>query len=161
MQITKKLLALLYLVCLFLPSCISSPSTVPSFAASTIEIKMSTNTAQRTATPTFRPITAEPTFTPLYREKEIATQDYGQQLILFIGDKFTIFRSADDQGPLAIDNPDVLRAITDNTASSVVLQAVGLGHARVSYLFLFPCPTPPHCQPPANHTYLLVTVINH
>ena len=120
----------------------------------------------RTATPTrvpitFEPITPEPTWTPLFRAPEISAADYGQELTLYLGDVFVLHRSGDDEGPLEIDDPNVLRAITDPNSDVVTLRAIGLGEAMISYTVVFPCPpSGPGCEPPLWEVYVFVTVVD-
>jgi hypothetical protein len=130
-----------------------------TLSLSTLATQGSTDILSRTATPTFKPITPEPTATPLFRATEILLKDYGRHLTLFIGDKFMLYRLAVDNSPLAIDNPGVLQVLTDPNASSVTLQAIRLGNARVSSFITYPCPDVPHCQPPLDYTYVTVTVV--
>jgi hypothetical protein len=156
-----------YLILLFsfiLASCGSKVQTPTMVALSplTSVTPALMNTSLRTATPTFVPITPEPTATLLFRAKRILSQDYGQTLILFIGDTFMLSRFAGDDNPLTIDNQHVLQAIKNTSASSVVLKAVGIGKARVSSLIVIPCPNAPMgCQPPWDFTYVNVTVVDH
>ncbi len=116
----------------------------------------------RTATPTFAPITPEPTVTPLFRAAEIRSTDYGQHLIVFVGDTFLLFRLPSDHSPLILDNENVLMATSDKNASPVMLQAVGIGDTRVSSWITISCANSPvGCQPPLNYTYVSVTVVDH
>jgi hypothetical protein len=120
--------------------------------------------ATRTATPTrppTTPITPEPTLTPLFRATEIFSGKDGQELTLFVGDVFVLHRSADDEGPLTIDNPDVLQAMNDAAADVVTLKAIGLGEAEVSWLQIIPCPPAGQgmCEPPWWHFYVYVYVV--
>jgi hypothetical protein len=149
------------------PSAIPVTTTLPSFAMVSLSPLTSVtpavlNTSLRTVTPTFVPITPEPTATPLFRAKRILSQDYGQNLTLFIGDTFLLSRFASDDSPLTIDNQHALLAINNTSTASVMLKAVGIGKARVSSLIIVPCPTAPvGCQPPWDYTYVNVTVIDH
>ena len=71
-----------------------------------------------------------------------------------------LYRLAVDNSPLAIDNPGVLQVLTDPNASSVTLQAIRLGNARVSSFITYPDVSDvPHCQPPSHYTYVTVTVV--
>jgi hypothetical protein len=120
----------------------------------------------RTVTPTrvpitFEPITPEPTWTPLFRAAEISAADYGQELTLYLGDVFVLHRADVDQGPLEIDDPNVLQFITDPNSDVVTLKAIGLGEAMVSYTVVILCPPPgPGCEPPLWEMYVFVTVVD-
>lgn len=151
----------LLIACLLLTSCggILQTATPERLSLSTLETQ-NPNAVLRTATPTVIPITFAPTATALFRSTEILMKDYGQHLTLFIGDTFTLERLAVDNSPLTIDNQHILKILTDPNATSVELQAVGLGDARVSSLIVYPCPDAPNCQPPVDYTYLLVTVVS-
>ena len=134
-----------------------SPLTSDTPALLSTSLRTATPTA--TATPTFVPITPEPTATSLFRANRILSQDYGQDLTLFIGDTFILSRFAGDDSPLTIDNQNVLQATNNTSALSVMLKAVGIGQARVSSLIIFPCPPGASCQPPWDYTYVYVTVV--
>lgn len=146
-----------------LPTLTANPTGTlfPTPYPPTPSVPSSTDNIQATVTPTFVPITPEPTVTPLFRAAKIAFDDYGQHLTLWVGDSFVLYRFAEDERPLAIDNPSVLQVIDNPNITMVTLKAIGVGEARVSSLIIIPCThVGPGCKPPMDYTYVIVNVVN-
>ncbi len=113
-----------------------------------------------TPTPTFRVIIPEHTVTPLIRANRIIGS-YGQSLILYTGDSFTLDNLEDSIAPVLYDQ-SVLQLISNidgNFTEPKMFRAIKPGITKITTTVVPPCPNKPiGCQPPRVETLVVVYV---
>ncbi len=118
------------------------------------------STSFRTATPTWRDITPEPTATPLFRASRISGH-YGESLILYVGDLFTLDNLQDATTPVTYDQ-NILQLVAgsleDHTGPKT-FRAIKTGVTKITTIVIAPCPNAPiGCQPPQQEILMFVSV---